>query len=89
MFAWVIRVVILFVLLTAAYVALSVFLRWDRRRKLRAEYRSRPHIRVEEEVYVSRGLASYDRSLGKKLLRGIYLLPVGVVGLLIMVALYA
>ena len=89
MFAWVLRLVILFALLTAIYVVLSAFLRWGRKRKLQAEYRARPPIRVREEVYVARGLSSYDRSLGKKLLLGVYLLPVGIVGLLVMVALYA
>ena len=89
MFAWVIRLVILFALLTAIYVVLSAFLRWGQKRKLQAEYRSRPPIRVREEVYVARGLAIYDRSLGKKLLLGVFLLPVGIVGLLIMVAMFA
>ena len=89
MFAWVIRLVVLFAILTAVYIALSTYYRWDRKRSLRAEYKTRPGLKIKEETFVAQGLSEYDQSLRKRLLLGVFLLPISIVTLLILVATYA
>lgn len=86
MYVWVIRFVILFAILTVIYVLLSRYSRWDQRRKLEDEYDSDETQETSREQFVADGLARYDRSLRKRLLFGVYLVPLAVVAALLMIA---
>lgn len=75
MFILVLRVVIVFGLLTAIYLALSVYMRWDRRKTLEEEHAEGAAPALTREDYVMRGLAEYERSWSKRVLVGIFLVP--------------
>lgn len=75
MWIWIVRIAVLYLLLTVAYVALSAYKRWDKRNALEAEYDAQLVHAVTREVFVSEGMRDYDRSLKKKLLLGIYGIP--------------
>lgn len=68
-------IALLIALLTATYVGLSVYLRRERRRELETEHAAGQGGGMDREVYVARGMAEYDRSLPKKLLVGVFALP--------------
>ncbi len=71
-----------FIVLTVIYVALSLYSRAMRRRKLRAEWLNEGHS-GDMGDFVERGLAEYDASLRRKLILGVYIVPVCVVALII------
>lgn len=74
--------VIGFVVLTIIYVALSLYSRSVRRGKLKVwwEEEGRPG---DLDDYVERGLQEYDGSLRRKLILGVYVVPVCLVTLII------
>ena len=74
--------VIGFVVLTVIYVSLSLYSRSVRRSKLKTwwEEEGRPG---DLESYVEKGLADYDGSLRRKLILGVYVVPICVVALII------
>ncbi|MEO3417381.1 hypothetical protein AAFO92_22210 [Roseovarius sp. CAU 1744] len=74
--------VIGFVVLTVIYVSLSLYSRSVRRSKLKTwwEEEGRPG---DLESYVEKGLAEYDGSLRRKLILGVYVVPICVVALII------
>ncbi|TQV83184.1 hypothetical protein [Denitrobaculum tricleocarpae] len=86
MLALVIRLVVLFAILTVIYVVLTKYFRWNRERELRDRFDSGQVRANDREGYVARGMAKYESSLTKKLLLGVYLLPIGIVVLLIYIA---
>lgn len=86
MMVWVVRIVTLLALLAMIHVALGRYLRWDRSKRLETEFDSGSGQGMSRGAYVARGLADFDRSLGKHLLWLIWLVPLAVVGLLIMIA---
>jgi len=88
MFAVVMRFAVLMAVLTAIYVALNWYMRWDRTRRLEAEHSSGEGGALTREDYVARGLADYDRSWEKKLLLGVYVAPILVALILAIVANY-
>lgn len=75
-------IVIGFVVLTIIYVSLSFYSRAVRRSKLKTwwEEEGRPG---DLDAYVEKGLADYDGSLRRKLIWGVYVVPVCVVALII------
>jgi Ca2+/Na+ antiporter len=80
-------VVILFVVLTAVYVVLSFLAR-------RAE-RARLELLFDEEgregdrrAFVREGLSAYDRSLRRRLILAVYLVPLVVIGTIVYVVNY-
>ncbi len=75
MMVWVLRLVVIFALLTAVYIGLGWYMRWLRRQELEAEFTANQPTEDKRE-YVARGLKRYDRSLRPKLLIGVYALPV-------------
>ncbi|MEH6632892.1 MAG: hypothetical protein V7776_18900 [Halopseudomonas aestusnigri] len=79
MLFWVLRLTIIFAILTVIYIALSFYYRWDKKRELMAEYNSNPAENQKQEQYVADGLSNYDRSLKRKLLLGVYIVPVMIV----------
>lgn len=74
--------VVLFALLFALYVALDKYMRWTRRKVLEEEYAESATHALTREDYVDRGLAAYERSTEKKLLAGVFVLPLIVIGIL-------
>jgi len=76
MFPVLLRIAILMGVLSAIYMALGWYLRWDRARSLNARHASGEGGALSREDFVAKGLAEYDRSWERKLLPGIFILPV-------------
>ena len=88
-YIWTMRLILLFALLSLIYVLLGRYSRWNRRKELETEYDSGAVRGHSREDHVSEGMARYDRSLTKRLLLGVFVLPLAVIALLIALALYA
>jgi len=84
MFLVVLRLLIVFAVLAAIYVALVAYMRWDRRKTLEEEHAAGAGGSLTREDYVSKGLARYERSWERKLLYGVFAIPV-VVGMILIV----
>lgn len=82
MFALARLVVIGFFVLTVVYVCLSLYSRAVRKGKLRAKWEAGPK-KVDRDTFVDRGLEKYDGSIRRKLILGVYIVPVVVVSLII------
>ncbi|MCW8844027.1 MAG: hypothetical protein OQK00_11500 [Rhodobacteraceae bacterium] len=82
MFALLRLSVIGFVVLTVIYVCLSFYSRAVRRGKLEAEW-DEEGMTGDKEAWVDEGLEDYDGSLRRKLILGVYIVPVTLVILLI------
>ena len=76
MFPAVMRFAIMMAVLTAIYIALGWYMRWDRTRRLESEHASGEGGALSREDYVTKGLAAYDRSWERKALLGIFILPI-------------
>ena len=74
--------VIGFVVLTVIYVCLSFYSRAVRRGKLREKWAAGPR-RVDEDTFVRRGLERYDNSIRRKLIWGVYIVPVTLIVLIV------
>lgn len=75
-------IVVGFVVLTVIYLSLSFYSRSIRRAKLRRKW-DEDIRRGDREEYVRRGLKIYDRSLRRKLLWGVYIVPVVTIAVVI------
>lgn len=82
MFALAQLIVVGFVVLTVIYVGLSLYSRAVRRAKLREKWQNGKQ-RMARDAFVQRGLDRYDSSIRRKLILGVYVVPVAVVGLII------
>jgi len=82
MFAFARLMFFLFVVLTVVYICLSLYSRAVRRGKLREAWHEGPQD-VPLDTYVDRGLEEYDGSLRRKLILGVYVVPLGAIGLII------
>ncbi|MDO6727847.1 MAG: hypothetical protein ACRBBO_12545 [Cognatishimia sp.] len=82
MFALARLMVIGFVVLTVVYFCLSIYSRATRRNKLRAEFDAEG-MSGDREAFVQEGLQEYDHSLRRKLILGVYVVPVVVVSIII------
>jgi len=82
MFALARLVVIGFVVLTVIYVCLSLYSRAVRRGKLRKKWHDGPQ-KVDRETFVQRGLEKYDGSIRRKLILGVYIVPVVLVSVIV------
>ena len=71
-----------FVVLTIIYVCLSFYSRAVRRGKLRDKWEAGPK-KVDRDTFVTRGLKKYDGSIRRKLILGVYIVPVVLVGVII------
>ena len=76
MFPAVMRFAILMAVLSAIYIGLGWYMLWDRARRLKDEHSSGQGTALTREDYVAKGLAKYDRSWERKLLLGIFVLPI-------------
>lgn len=74
--------VMLFVALTVVYVCLSFYSRAVRRGKLRDKWHEGKQL-VDRDTFVQRGLERYDGSIRRKLILGVYIVPVVVIALII------
>lgn len=81
---------ILFVVLTLIYVSVSLYDRSLRREKLERRWDSRhtpgplPPDRPEDRAeFIARGLRRYDKSVRRRLLLLVYVIPVTVIALLV------
>ena len=77
-----------FLILSVIFVCLSFYSRAVRKGKLRAEWEGGPKD-VDEDTFVQEGLAEYEGSLRRKLIWGVYVVPVVVVMLIIYLTNYA
>ncbi len=75
-------VVIGFIVLTVIYVSLSLYSRSVRKSKL-AEWWEEEGRPGDREAYIDAGLKDYEGSLRRKLIWGVYIVPVTVVALII------
>lgn len=75
-------IVVGFVVLSVIYVGLSMYSRRVRRGKLRLKWQNGPRL-VDMDSFVQRGLKKYDNSIRRKLILGVYIIPVCVVILII------
>jgi hypothetical protein len=76
MFPVVMRFAILMAVLSAIYIALGWYMRWDRSKRLNDEHASGKGSALTREDYVAKGLVDYSRSWERKLLLGIFILPI-------------
>ncbi|AXI56386.1 hypothetical protein SuNHUV7_15900 (plasmid) [Pseudoseohaeicola sp. NH-UV-7] len=74
--------VIGFVVLTIIYVALSFYSRAVRKGKLQREW-DEEGMEGDKDAWVQQGLEDYDGSLRRKLILGVYVVPVVVVSIII------
>ena len=75
----------LLVVLTVIYIAVSIYSRSVRRRKLAERWDSKDVLTVDRDTFIRRGLERYDRSLRRKLILGVYIVPLTVIAILIYV----
>lgn len=74
--------IIVFVVLSIIYISLSFYSRARARDRLEAEW-DEGGINMPREAYVRHGLKDYDGSLRRKLILGVYVVPMALVGLII------
>jgi hypothetical protein len=75
-------IVVGFLVLTVIYLSLSFYSRAVRRAKLRQKW-DEDIRRGDRDEYVRRGLKIYDRSLRRRLLWGVYIVPVVTIAVVI------
>lgn len=74
--------VIGFVFLTVVYVCVSLYSRAVRKDKLIKKWQEGRQL-VDRDTFVKRGLERYDGSIRRKLILGVYIVPVVVVAVII------
>lgn len=74
--------VMLFLVQTIAFVVISIWSRQTRRRKLEARWETNT-LTGSREAFIRRGLERYDRSIRAKLIWGVYIVPIVVIGTII------
>ncbi|MBY8977745.1 hypothetical protein KHP62_18170 [Rhodobacteraceae bacterium NNCM2] len=89
MYVIVLRLVILFAILSVVYIALGAYSRYEERKRLQSEHSAGAGGGVSREDYVQKGLADYERSWRKKLLYGVFIFPLAAAIILILIANYS
>lgn len=74
----------LLIVLTIVYVGLSLYSRRVRRRKLEAHW-NRKGMTGDREAFVRRGLQKYDGSFRRKMILGVYIVPLSLIAILVYV----
>ncbi len=72
----------LLVVLTVIYIAVSLYSRRVRRNKLEA-YWDKKGVTGDREAFVARGLKKYDASFRRKLILGVYVVPLALIAFLV------
>ncbi len=75
----------LLIVLTVLYVGVSIYSRRVRRSKLIAHWEKKG-MTGDRDAFVQRGLKKYDGSFRRKLILGIYVVPLGLIAILIYVS---
>ncbi|MBS0125781.1 hypothetical protein [Thetidibacter halocola] len=70
-----------FLVLTVVYVSLSLYSRAVRRDKLEAKWDEHPE--GDRDAFVQAGLKEYDHSLRRKLILGVYVVPMVLIGIIV------
>lgn len=86
------NIVIVFLLLTIVYAILSFTARMRHRSQLAAEYKTQSEIKQiteDKETYIARGMKRYGRSYKPKLILGVYVIPMIIIGVLLYLAQYS
>jgi uncharacterized ion transporter superfamily protein YfcC len=78
-------VIILLIVQTIIYVALSFYSRAVRRSKLEADWDDGAGT-TSKETFVEEGLKEYDSSLRRKLILGVYIVPFVIISVLVYVS---
>lgn len=73
-----------FIVLSVVYVGLSLYSRSVRRRKLIQQWEEERPTQ-DRDAFVSDGLSDYNQSLRRKLILGVYFVPICVVGFIVYV----
>ena len=76
---------VLLIALSVVYVVLSIWSRRMRRAKLAARWDSKEVLTVDRETFIERGLRKYDASFRRKLILGVYIVPLTLIALIIYV----
>ncbi|MEM0944797.1 MAG: hypothetical protein AAGI70_12725 [Pseudomonadota bacterium] len=84
MYIIVLRLLIIFAVLLAIYIALAAYSRWSLRERLKSEHAAGAGGGLTSEDYVQKGLAVYERSWQRKALYAVFLLP-GVTAVILVV----
>lgn len=87
MFVFLRFIVVGFLVSTVAYVVLSIYSRQKRRAKLKHEWEERIGY-GDRDTFVREGLEDYDKSLRRKLILGVYIVPLVVIGTIIYITNY-
>ncbi len=69
------RLIVVFGFLAAIYVGLVAYQRWDVRKTLEEEHAAGAAPALSREDYVARGLVRHERSLKRRALAAVFLLP--------------
>ena len=77
-------ILMLLVVLSVIYIIASFWSRNTRRRKLIAFW-DKKGLTGDRDAFIDRGLRQYDRSLRRKLLLGVYIVPLGAIAVLVFV----
>ncbi|MDA8707818.1 hypothetical protein N9M10_00435 [Hellea sp.] len=85
MIIWVRNIVLILLVLTVIYLALSTVARLRKRQSLKLNYKTDKPDTPQDE-YMARGMQKYERSLKPKLFAGVYLFPLAVILLLVYLA---
>ena len=81
-------IIVLLIVLTIIYVGLSIYSRRVRRDKLAARWDEKDVLTVDREAFIERGLKKYDNSFRRKLILGVYIVPLTAIALLVYVMNY-
>ncbi|UWQ50179.1 hypothetical protein [Leisingera caerulea] len=84
MFGFIRLLLILMVVLTVAYGAVSLYSREVRRAKLKRRWKDKG-LTGDRAAFIQRGLRQYDRSFRRKLILLVYIVPLGAIALLVYV----
>ena len=76
---------VLLIVLSVVYVVLSIWSRRVRRAKLAARWDSKDVLTVDRETFIERGLQKYDRSFRRKLILGVYIVPLTLIMIIVYV----
>ena len=84
MFALARLFVVAFVVLTIVYICVSLYSRSVRRGKLEAEW-DEEGMTGDRDAFIRQGLKEYDNSLRRKLILGVYIVPLSIIAILVYV----
>lgn len=85
MILWIRNLVVLFALLSVAFVCLSMYYRSKAKDRLRSQYAASDRS-VDEKEFMAEGMKQYEASLQPKLLILVYLIPALILALLMFLA---